>query len=104
VERAKTSDREQAELCNRMSAYVGSCDGLGDTTQSKIFDDAESRLAEAAARAKTGDVEGALREYEEIARLAEREIERAALVQAQATLSAAALLLDRDRGNADPLG
>ena len=47
-----------------------------------------------------GDVEGALREYEQIARLAESQIERAALVQAQPTLSASALLLR----NPHPLG
>jgi hypothetical protein len=80
----------------RINAYVGSCEGLGDATHSNIFDDVECRLAEAAARAKAGDVDGALKDYEQIARLAESEIERAALVQAQATLSAAALLLARD--------
>ena len=66
--------------------------------KTKILDDANSRLAEAAARAKAGDVEGALREYEQIARLAESQIERAALVQAQAALSAAALLLAKRAG------
>jgi hypothetical protein len=70
--------------------------------KTNILDDANSRLAEAAARAKAGDVEGALREYEQIARLAESQIERAAWVQVQATLSAAALLLAKRSGEPGP--
>ncbi|HTU81280.1 MAG TPA: hypothetical protein VMF61_04070 [Candidatus Acidoferrales bacterium] len=57
------------------------------------LDDVDRRLERAAQQADGGDSEGAIRAYEEIARGAEKLIERAALVQAQASVEAMAIIL-----------
>jgi len=84
--------RERAEILSLVAEHV-------EFVASRMLhahlnlDDADRRLERAVQQAEAGDREGAIREYEEIAHAAKKLIERAALVQAQASLEAMAIFL-----------
>jgi hypothetical protein len=83
--------KERSEICAFIAEHLrqAAFERIAEATVS----DADWYLEQAAARAKFGDYDGALRDYQRIVHSAELCLERAALLQAQASLEATALLL-----------
>lgn len=62
--------RERADLCRRIVKYIQGCNGMSASTIVPMLDEFRTRMCRATIRFDIGDFDGALRDYDELARCA----------------------------------